>query len=148
MAKFGEALAVLDDFRSNLISEQMNAPRPEAQAMAFRASAGVAGETPFRNVHATGVGVRVNTDKPGPDDFVIKVYMFDKADIQERTGGAIAEYRAPRGRDRRRVSPSAGRIRQGEEGQGGETRDRRQPRPAPGAAPACSRRSGDRSARR
>ena len=43
MATFGEALAALEDFRSNLISEQMNAPRPEAQAMAFRASAGVAG---------------------------------------------------------------------------------------------------------
>jgi hypothetical protein len=82
MATFGDALAALDDFRSNLISEQMNAPRPKAQAMAFRASAGLAGESPFRNVHATGVGVRGNTDKSGPDDFVIKVYMFDKADIQ------------------------------------------------------------------
>ncbi len=87
MATFGEALAALEDFRTNLTSEQMNAPRPEAQAMAFRASAGTAGETPFRNVHATGVGVRGSADTHGPDDFVIKVYMFDKEDIQ----GATAE---------------------------------------------------------
>jgi hypothetical protein len=81
MATFGEALAVLDHFRTDLLHEQLNAPMPEAQAMAFRAMAGVAAESPFRNIHATGVGVRGNLDKPGPTDFVIKVYVFDKADV-------------------------------------------------------------------
>src|SRR5947208_2924908 len=81
MATFGEALAALEDFRTDLLHEQLNAPMPEAQAMAFRASAGVAGETPFRNIHATGVGVRDNQDRPGPTDFVIKVYVFEKADL-------------------------------------------------------------------
>jgi hypothetical protein len=81
MATFGEALAALEDFRTNLVDEQMNAI-PAAHAMAFRAAAGVAGESPLRNVHATGVGVRGNDDPPGPHDFVIKVYVFDKADVQ------------------------------------------------------------------
>lgn len=92
MATFGEALAALEDFRTNLVHEQMNAPMPDAQAMAFRASAGVAGESPFRSVHATGVGVRGNADTPGPTDFVIKVYVFDKADVQP----AVAEPRISR----------------------------------------------------
>src|SRR5207244_733158 len=82
MATFGEALAALEDFRTNLVHEQMNAPMPEAQAMAFRASAGVAAESPFRNVHATGVGVRADVEKPGSTDFVIKVYVFDESDVE------------------------------------------------------------------
>ena len=64
MATFGEALAALEDFRTNLVHEQMNAPMPEAQALAFRPSAGVAAESPFRNVHATGVGVRGTWRRP------------------------------------------------------------------------------------
>jgi hypothetical protein len=80
LATFGEALAALEDFRTNLVDEQMNA-FPEAHAMTFRAAAGAAGESALRNVHATGVGVRGNADKPGPQDFVIKVYVFDKEDV-------------------------------------------------------------------
>jgi hypothetical protein len=87
MATFGEALAALEDFRTNLVHEQMNAPRPDAQAMAFRASAGVTAESPFQSVHATGVGAKGNADTPGPTDFVIKVYVFDKAAVQP----AVAE---------------------------------------------------------
>lgn len=82
MATFGEALAALEDFRADLVHEQMNAPVPEAQAMAFRASAGAAGDIPLRNVHATGVGVRGGQGQPGPGDFVIKVYVFDEAAVQ------------------------------------------------------------------
>jgi hypothetical protein len=85
MATFGEALAALEDFQTDLVHEQLNAPMPEAQAMAFRASAGVAGEAPLRKIHATGVGVRSSQDKPGPTDFVIKVYVFEKADVPEAT---------------------------------------------------------------
>src|SRR5438128_1342478 len=81
MATFGEALAALEDFRTDLVDEQMNAALPETHAMAFRVGAGAAGASPLGNVHATGVGVRGNTDNPGPQDFVIKVYVFDKADV-------------------------------------------------------------------
>ena len=79
MATFGEALAALDDFRTDLVHEQLNAPMPRAQAMAFRASAA---ESPVGNVHATGVGVRGNKESPGPNDFVIKVYVFEKQEVQ------------------------------------------------------------------
>jgi hypothetical protein len=89
MATLGEALAALEDFRADLIDEQMNAATPEAQAMAFRAVAGAAGESPLRNVHATGVGVRGDVDNPGAQDFVIKVYVFDKADVQTAAGEPI-----------------------------------------------------------
>jgi hypothetical protein len=82
MATFGEALAALEDFRTNLVQAQMNAPQPDAHAMAFRASAGVMSESPFHSVHATGVGAKGDTAKPGPTDFVIKVYVFNKSDVQ------------------------------------------------------------------
>ncbi len=82
MATFGEALAALEDFRTNLVNEQMNVPMADSQAMAFRASAAVATESPLQSVHATGVGVKDNSARSGPNDFVIKVYVFDKADVQ------------------------------------------------------------------
>src|SRR5687768_17508445 len=82
MASFGEALAALEDFRADLVNEQMNAATPDAPAAAIRASAGGIGESPYRSVHATGVGIRGNVAKPGPDDFVIKVYVFDLADVR------------------------------------------------------------------
>jgi len=70
MASFGEALEALEAFRAELVNQQLNAPVPGMQAMAFRAVAGAAGAAPLANVHATGVGIR--------DDgqFVVKVYMF------------------------------------------------------------------------
>ncbi len=89
MAAFGEALAALEDFRADLVDRQMNDSVPVAQAMAFRASAGMATESSFQNVHATGVGVRGNTNKPGPDDFVIKVYMFNKTDVAWAGGQSL-----------------------------------------------------------
>jgi hypothetical protein len=82
MATFGDALAALEEFRTQLVNEQMNAPMPHAQAMAFRPSAGIAAESPLRNVHATGVGVPSNVDRPGSTSFVIKVYVFDEADVE------------------------------------------------------------------
>jgi len=87
MATFGEALEALEEFRAELINVQMNAPIPLAQAMAFRARAGEAGEDPMANVHATGVGIR--------DDgqFVVKVYMFDAASVQ--SAGSVSLLSTP-----------------------------------------------------
>jgi hypothetical protein len=82
MATFGDALAALETFRANLVDEQMNAAIPEAQALAFRGAAGRGGDSMLRNVHATGVGIRGNVDKPGRDDFVVKVYVFDKTELR------------------------------------------------------------------
>jgi len=83
MATFGEALEALEEFRAELVNLQMNAPIPEAQAMAFRATAGEPADTPLANVHATGVGVR--------DDgqFVVKVYMFDAASMQSASSVSL-----------------------------------------------------------
>ena len=87
MATFGDALEALEEFRAELVNLQMNATVPQAQAMAFRATAGSAGDAPLANVHATGVGVR--------DDgqFVVKVYMFDAQAIQ--SAGSVALFSAP-----------------------------------------------------
>lgn len=83
MATFGEALEALEEFRAELVDHQMNATVPQAQAMAFRATAGIAGDTPLANVHATGVGIR--------DDgqFVVKVYMFDTAAVQSAAAESL-----------------------------------------------------------
>jgi hypothetical protein len=89
MATFGGALAALEDFRATLVNEQMRAMVPAAQAMAFRASAGTAGDTPLRKVHATGVGIRGDEADPKPDDFVIKVFVFDKEDVHAATTEAF-----------------------------------------------------------
>jgi hypothetical protein len=82
VATFGEALAALEDFRSELVDRQLSTAAPDAQALAFPASAGGVGDTPLRRIHATGVGVRANKDKPGPNDFAIKVFVFEQADVQ------------------------------------------------------------------
>ena len=42
MASFGEALEALEEFRAELVNQQMNAAVAQAQAMAFRATAGAA----------------------------------------------------------------------------------------------------------
>lgn len=81
MARFGDALEALEDFRARLVNDQVSATVPQAQALAFRPSAGAAASTPLRHVHATGVGVRKDKEKPGADDFVIKVYFFDKENM-------------------------------------------------------------------
>ncbi len=41
--------------------------------------------TPLTNVHATGVGVRVRGGKVIPDEFVIKVYVFEKLKLGKET---------------------------------------------------------------
>jgi hypothetical protein len=82
MATFGDALAALEDFRATLVDRQLSAPIPDAHARAFRPIAGAAGESVLRNVHATGVGIRKNVETPGTNDFVIKVYVFDQADVE------------------------------------------------------------------
>jgi len=80
MATFGDALAALETFRADLVDVQVNAAIPEAHAMAFRGAAGSRTDSALSNVHATGVGIRGNVDTPGKDDFVIKVYVFDKTE--------------------------------------------------------------------
>ena len=98
MARYGDVLSVLKDFRNDL--EQRTQEEVEAQfsggmvAMsAFAARGGVSAfSTPLSNVHATGVGIRVRNGKIVPDEFVLKVYVFDKADLGDRTPDLMKAY--------------------------------------------------------
>lgn len=91
MAGYGEVLSVIKDFRNDL--EQQTQQEAEAlftsdgvTASAFAARGGVSAfSTPLSNVHATGVGVRMRNGQIVPDDFVIKVYVFDKQELGELT---------------------------------------------------------------
>jgi hypothetical protein len=91
MANYGEVLSVIKDFRNDL--EQQTQEEVEAQfaggavAMsAFAARGGVSAfATPLSNVHATGVGIRLRNGKPVPEEFVIKVYVFDKQALGDET---------------------------------------------------------------
>lgn len=84
VATFGDALAALEDFRANLVEAQIDATIPAPHAMAFRAAA-AAPRSVLRNVHATGIGVRGEGRDPRSPDFVIKVYVFDEADVDQAT---------------------------------------------------------------
>jgi hypothetical protein len=98
MAKYGEVLSVLKDFRNDL--EEQTQDEVEAQfaggmvAMsAFAARGGVSAfSTPLSNVHATGVGIRVRNGAVVPDEFVLKVYVFDKADLGNDTPALMKAY--------------------------------------------------------
>jgi len=98
MAEYGEVLSVLKDFRNTL--EEETQQEVEAQftggmvAMsAFAARGGVSAfSTPLSNVHATGVGIRVRGGKIVPDEFVLKVYVFDKADLGNATPALMKTY--------------------------------------------------------
>lgn len=81
MASFGDALAALDDFRATLLDRQTDESIPATHAMAFRASAGASGASVIQNVHATGVGIPRGVTKASAHDYVIKVYVFDEADV-------------------------------------------------------------------
>lgn len=81
MASFGDALAALESFRTDLVSAQTSASVPAAEALAFRIGARAMRRSPLATIHATGVGVRGDTDTPGPKDFVVKVYVFEKSDV-------------------------------------------------------------------
>jgi hypothetical protein len=82
MASFGDALAALEGFRADLVGAQLSTAVPTAEAMAFRVGSRAMRRTPLATVHATGVGVRNDKESPGPTDFVIKVYVFETADVE------------------------------------------------------------------
>lgn len=85
MASFAEAFAALDEYRMALLDAQQNEDFSVAQA-AFSARGGFSAfSTPLNNVHATGVGIRLRAGKIVENDFVIKVYVFDKQTLGKRT---------------------------------------------------------------
>jgi hypothetical protein len=75
MATYAEALTALDGFRTELHTQRgaENVSSAFATRGAFSAFS-----TPLNNVHATGVGIRVRGGQIVPDEYVLKVYVFDK----------------------------------------------------------------------
>jgi hypothetical protein len=48
--------------------------------------------TPLSNIHATGVGVRVRDGEVQPDEYVLKVYVFEKTDLGDETPSLTREF--------------------------------------------------------
>lgn len=98
MAGYGDVLCALRDYRTNL--EQQTQEEVDRHfrmgggvMSAFAARGGVAAfATPLSNVHATGVGVRVRKGRIMPDEFVIKVYVFDKMKLGNRTPSLMRSF--------------------------------------------------------
>lgn len=98
MASYNEVLAALREYRNEL-DERVQA-EVEAQfepggadLNAFSARGGVSAfATPLSNVHASGVGIRVKGGKPVKDNFVLKVYVFDKLDLGAQTPAITRDF--------------------------------------------------------
>lgn len=85
MAHFAEALEALEEYRAALLGwQQGEDTRKAVETFSARGAFG-AYATPLSNVHATGVGIRLRGGRPVLDDFVLKVYVFDKQDLGKRT---------------------------------------------------------------
>lgn len=90
MASYGRVLEVLRDYR-NVLAEETQAEVQarfgdevgEATTFAARGEMS-AFATPLSNVHATGVGIRVRGGEPVMDEFVLKVFVFDKVPMDEQ----------------------------------------------------------------
>jgi hypothetical protein len=79
MATYKDTLSVLDAFRAELHSQRSEEEEGVVSAFSTRGAMS-AFSTPLNNIHATGVGVRIRRGEIIPDDFVIKVYVFDKVE--------------------------------------------------------------------
>lgn len=80
MASLGDVYAALPGFRAELHQTRFTHTSASLERPRFRgALAGM--RNPISNVHATGVGIRVRNGKIVDNDFVIKLYVFDKIDL-------------------------------------------------------------------
>jgi hypothetical protein len=87
MASLGDTYAALPAFRVALQEQQLQEGGLLSEGF-IRTSSVRNLRTPFsgnaspiENIHATGIGIRVRNGKIIPDDFVLKVYVFDKTDL-------------------------------------------------------------------
>lgn len=90
MATYNDVLGALRAYRNELEQEthlEMEAHFTGRDGMRSFAARGAASAfaTPLSNVHATGVGVRFRGGKLINDEFVLKVYVFDKTDMGDGT---------------------------------------------------------------
>jgi hypothetical protein len=99
MAKYNDVLEILREYRNEL--EQQTQQEVESQfsetdgmMTSFAARGGVSAfATPLSNVHATGVGIRMKQGKVVENEFVIKVYVFDKFQLGESTPELTKQYK-------------------------------------------------------
>ena len=78
MSSFSEVLVALPSFRNHLLRQQhMQSSSTQAAFSTRGAYSAVA--TPASNTHATGIGIRQRGGKYIPDEFVLKLFVFDKA---------------------------------------------------------------------
>src|SRR5712691_6262067 len=88
MAGYEDALSALNPFRVQLQHEVFADIERQSVGRLTAFSAGGATSafaTPLTNIHATGVGVRIRAGTIVPEDFVIKVYVFEKFDLGSAT---------------------------------------------------------------
>ena len=100
MAHYNDVLGVLRDYRNVLeqsIQQESNdlfAGLSSGEMSTFSARGGTAAfTTPLSNIHATGVGIRLRRGKILKDDFVLKVYVFDKLNMKADTPELTKQYK-------------------------------------------------------
>ncbi len=85
MANYNDVLGALREYRNELEQEvhlETEAHFTDGGMKSFSARGGVSAfTTPLSNVHATGAGIRLKGGKIMKDDYVLKVYVFDKLDL-------------------------------------------------------------------
>ncbi len=85
MSTYLEALEALDDYRITLFAEQQNEVVATASTAFSAQGASSAFATALTNVHATGVGVRIRRGRIVPDEFTIKVFVYEKLNLGLKT---------------------------------------------------------------
>jgi uncharacterized protein YwbE len=87
MAQYNDVLASLREYRNELEQQtqeevEIKFTEGDTTMSTFAARGGISAfATPLSNVHATGVGIRLKDGKIVKDDFVLKVYVFDKLEL-------------------------------------------------------------------
>jgi hypothetical protein len=97
MASYPDVLAALPAFRNDLLQQQQDEPLGRRTTFVAR-GAFSAFATPASNVHAIGAGIRQRRGRYDPDEYVIKVFVFDKVAADELGAEFDREYRHGRQR--------------------------------------------------
>lgn len=105
MARYEDALGALNPFRIELHIRQFGelerlmatahrrpVSSPHLLSAFLTHGASRAFATPLTNVHATGVGVRVRRGRVKRDEFVLKVYVFQKLRLGDATPGLTKNF--------------------------------------------------------
>ena len=88
MPSFSEVLVALPSFRNHVLRQQHSEPRSVQSVFSTR-GAFSAFASPRSNTHAVGVGIRKRRGQYIPDEFVLKLFVFDK--VPPDTPGLVHE---------------------------------------------------------